>query len=397
MKHAGAEINHATAPWHDALEHVLRELARTAVVRDRAGGCARHERQLLRDSGLLALSVPHDLGGWDADWRATLDVVRRIARVDSSLAHLFAFHHLQLATVRLFGRPEQWQPWIEESVLRREFWGNALNPLDKGTRAEPDGNGGYWFTGSKRFCSGATDSDRLLASAFDAGGRLLIGVVPTPREGIAVLDDWDNIGQRQTDSGTVTFERVHIAREELLADPGPLSTPYACLRPLLAQSILAHIYLGIGEGALAAAREMTLASPRPWISSPAPSAREDLYVLAHYGDFWLALEGARALGERAANALDSAWQRGPALTEDERGTVAIAVTAFKVAASRAGLEVAHRLFEVTGARATTAELALDRYWRNVRVHTLHDPLDYKVRELGDWALNDRLPTPSFYS
>ena len=29
--------------------------------------------------------------------------------------------------------------------------------------------------------------------------------------------------------------------------------------------------------------------------------------------------------------------------------------------------------------------------------TLHDPLDYKVREVGDWALNGRYPTPGFYS
>jgi hypothetical protein len=28
---------------------------------------------------------------------------------------------------------------------------------------------------------------------------------------------------------------------------------------------------------------------------------------------------------------------------------------------------------------------------------LHDPVDYKVRELGDWALNHQLPKPSFYS
>ena len=55
------------------------------------------------------------------------------------------------------------------------------------------------------------------------------------------------------------------------------------------------------------------------------------------------------------------------------------------------------MFEVTGARATTAALRLDRFWRNLRVHTLHDPLDYKLRELGDWALNGNLPPPSFYS
>ncbi|WP_256351044.1 hypothetical protein, partial [Pseudomonas veronii] len=27
----------------------------------------------------------------------------------------------------------------------------------------------------------------------------------------------------------------------------------------------------------------------------------------------------------------------------------------------------------------------------------HDPVDYKLHELGDWALNQSLPTPTFYS
>ena len=120
-------------------------------------------------------------------------------------------------------------------------------------------------------------------------------------------------------------------------------------------------------------------------------------MLGHYGDFWLALEGARALMERAAIAFDDAWRRGTSLTENERGRVAIAVAAAKVATARASLDVTSRMFEVTGARATTAALRLDRYWRNLRVHTLHDPVDYKVRELGDWALNERMPVPTFYS
>ncbi|SAL05918.1 Acyl-CoA dehydrogenase-like protein [Caballeronia calidae] len=385
------------APWTEPLEAVLREWAQTAAARDKAGGTAFHERRLLRESGLLRLSVPAELGGDGAPWSTTLDVVRRMAQVDSSLAHLFAFHHLQLATIRLFGSDTQIRHWLGETVAQGWFWGNALNPLDKGTRALPDGAGGYVFDGRKSFCSGARDSDQLLASAFDGDGRLLIGATPTNRAGITVLDDWDNMGQRQTDSGTVIFESVPVAVDELLLHPGPLSSPFATLRPLLAQSILCHIYLGIGEGALQAARDATLAQTRPWIASQAERPAEDPYVIAHYGEIWVTLVGARLLVERAMQAFDRAWQRGLALTESERGEVAVAVATSKVAAARAGLDVANRMFEVTGARSTTAALRLDRFWRNVRVHTLHDPLDYKVRELGDWALNGRIPKPSFYS
>ena len=69
----------------------------------------------------------------------------------------------------------------------------------------------------------------------------------------------------------------------------------------------------------------------------------------------------------------------------------------KVATTRVGLDLSSQLFEVTGTRATHAALHLDRYWRHLRIQTLHDPVDYKLRELGDWALNRHLPSPSFYS
>ena len=77
--------------------------------------------------------------------------------------------------------------------------------------------------------------------------------------------------------------------------------------------------------------------------------------------------------------------------------MAVAIATAKVAANRHGLEVCSKVFEVTGARATHTAVGLDRHWRNLRTQSLHDPLDYKLQELGDWALNQNLPTPTFYS
>jgi alkylation response protein AidB-like acyl-CoA dehydrogenase len=205
------------------------------------------------------------------------------------------------------------------------------------------------------------------------------------------------MGQRQTDSGSATFERVRVEESELLLDPGPLSTPYACLRPLIAQLIFTHVFLGIAEGAFEEARQYTLKEARPWFRSSAATVGEDPYVLAHYGEFWVGLESTRLLVRRAAQLLDEAWSKGTALDAEERGRLAVAIATAKVAATRNGLDICNRLFEVTGARSTHAALRIDRYWRNLRTQTLHDPVDYKVRELGDWALNQQLPQPTFYS
>ncbi|MBW1248671.1 acyl-CoA dehydrogenase family protein [Pseudomonas tolaasii] len=374
------------------------EFALTAVERDERGGTPKAERDALRHSGLLALSIPTQYGGLGTRWSETLGIVREFAKVDSSIAHVFGFHHLMLATVRLFSRPDQWQPWFEQTARKNWFWGNALNPLDTRTVVK-DFGGWREFSGKKSFCSGASDSEMLIASAVDesAGGKLLIAAIPSGRSGITLHNDWNNIGQRQTDSGSASFERVRVEESELLLDPGPLSTPFACLRPLIAQLTFTHMFLGIAEGAFEEARSYTATETRAWHKSSAEDVRQDPYVLHHYGEFWVALEGVRLLVERAAELLDQAWAKGPNLSEHERGQLAIAIATAKVAATRQGLDLCSRLFEVTGARSTHASLRLDRHWRNLRTQTLHDPVDYKLHELGDWALNQSLPIPTFYS
>jgi alkylation response protein AidB-like acyl-CoA dehydrogenase len=390
-------LNARKAPL-DIARELASEFARTAVDRDARGGTPKAERDRLRNSGLLSLSIPGQFGGLDASWSETFEVVREFARVDSSIAHVFGFHHLMLATVRLFAQPSQWQTWFKLTASHNWFWGNTLNPLD--TRTVVKGRAGWReFSGQKSFCSGANDSEMLIASAVDeaAGGKLLIAAVPSGRTGITLHNDWYNMGQRQTDSGSVTFKRVRVEESDLLLDPGPLSTPFACLRPLIAQLHFANIFLGIAEGAFEEARTYTREESRPWFRSSATHAAQDPYVLSHYGDFWVALESTRLLVERAGRMLDEAWSRGPALTVEERGETAIAIATAKVAASRHGLALCSKVFEVTGARATHASVALDRHWRNLRTQSLHDPLDYKLHELGDWALNGTPPIPTFYS
>ncbi len=376
---------------------LARGFAQTAVARDAEGGTPKAERDALRQSRLLALAIPVELGGLGGSWSDMLAVVRILARADASIAHVYGFHHLTLATLRLFGEASQWQPWWEQTASRNWFWGNALNPLDTRTVATR-GGGCHVFSGKKSFCSGAIDSEMLVASALDeASGRLLIGALPTSRSGITLHNDWDSIGQRQTDSGSVSFERVRVETHELLLNPGPLSTPFACLRPLLAQLIFCHTFLGIAEGAFDEARGYTLSEARPWFKSGAARVAEDPYVLARYGEFWVGLEGVRLLVERAASRFDAAWRTGADLTAEDRGEVAVDIATAKVAATRAGLDLSSRIFEVTGARATHGALRLDRHWRNLRTQSLHDPLDYKLHELGDWALNGALPGPTFYS
>ncbi|MDR2031327.1 MAG: hypothetical protein LBP86_03505 [Azoarcus sp.] len=239
----------------------------------------------------------------------------------------------------------------------------------------------------------ALDTAKALAADFAR-----TAAIPTRREGIHIRDDWDNIGQRQTDSGSVAFERVTVRKDEIFLDPGPLSTPFASIRGLIGQLIFANLFLSIAEGAFQAAVDyLRRKETRPWFESLAPTAQTDPFILRHFGELWVRLEGARALTEKANARIDPVWVKAEALTAAERGEFALVIATAKVATTQVGLAVASRIFEPLGARATTNALAFDRFWRNLRTQTLHDPVDYKIRQLGDWIINETLPAPTFYS
>ncbi|WP_044845747.1 acyl-CoA dehydrogenase family protein [Burkholderia sp. USMB20] len=382
----------------DALARAIDALRATAAERDRAGGHAADEKQRLADAGLLTLAVPREFGGQEAEWPAIYDTIRRIARVDSALAHLVGFQILQVVSVDVWGSAAQRERYLRGTVEHRWWWGNAVNPLDTRLVATATPDGGYRLDGVKGFCSGTRGSQRMTVSAHDPEtGRAVFGVVPTDRDGITVNEDWDPIGQRQTDSGSVRFDGVTLAPDEVLHRSETPPTPRATLRTLVSQLVLTNLFVGLAEGALAEARDYVLEHGRPWINAGVAQASDDPYTLQRFGDMRVQAVAAAALADRAAVALQRAWSRHDALTADERAEVALAVSDAKIVAQRAALENGEALFDACGARATAASHGLDRFWRNARTHTLHDPLDYRLRDVGRFALTGELPQASLYT
>jgi len=379
-------------------DQLAAELARTAVERDRAGGHAALERERIRASGLLALSIPVEYGGAGSDWATVYQTLRRLARVDSALAHVYGFHHLQIAGLYLYGDTAQQSLWLHRTIEHGLFWGNALNPLDTRTLAV-ETNSGFVLNGSKNFCSGSVGSDALTISAWhEPTATALIGVLPTRRAGVTVNADWDAFGQKQTDSGTVDFNAVALHAHEVIQRPGIVATPWATLRSCIAQLVMANLYLGIAEGAFEAATGYSRDRARAWFASGVATSLDDPFIQKRYGELWVLLRPAQVLADIAAQELDRTLALGPdAVTATDRGRVAIAIAEAKVTAHRAALEIGTQLFDITGASATAARNGFDRFWRNARVHTLHDPLDYKLRDLGRYAASGRLPDPTAYS
>ncbi len=376
---------------------VSQALAANAIERDRLGGIPQEEIELLKKSGLLLLSVPQEYGGIGATWSETYKVVQTLSKADGSLGQLYTNHVTLTVLGEVIGRMGQAEQFYRLTGERNLFWANALNGRDARLKITPDGNN-YIVNGIKSFGTGVAVGDlNVIAAVCEGVEAPFIFVLPKDRKGITYNYDWHNMGQRRTVSGSYTFDDVSVTPEEILGPPPVPESAFPTLIFLVAQLSKTFVYLGIAEGALEVAREYTLTNTRPWISSGVDKAANDPYIIYHYGELWTELQAAIALAERAAQKIDEGWQRSVKLTFEERGQIAIAVSAAKAFAAKAGLEVTNRIFEVTGARATAERYGFDRYWRDLRTFTLHDPVDYKLRDVGNWLLNDIFPTPSQYS
>jgi alkylation response protein AidB-like acyl-CoA dehydrogenase len=159
----------------------------------------------------------------------------------------------------------------------------------------------------------------------------------------------------------------------------------------------AAIFTGLAIGALDEAADYARSKSRPWIESTDQRPQNDPLILERYGQLWIDVQSARTLTERAVAAVDAARERGTNLSWTQRGEAVTLANAARVHAGEIALNVSSRLFEITGARSSAREHGLDRFWRDARTLSLHDPLRNKLVQIGDHALNGVDPVPGFYS
>jgi alkylation response protein AidB-like acyl-CoA dehydrogenase len=353
----------------------------------------------LKAAGLLNALHPKEIGGGGLDWVDGLRLVRILARGESAIGQLLGYHFVNSQYISwAVDDPALAHRLALETVEKSLYWGAAVNPRDPGLVLTRQGDR-YVLNGRKTFSTGARISDRINANAA-FGDQLASFAVSTDRPGYIANDDWDNIGQRLSDSGSVVFEDFPVYESDFilpLASPDAPPKVQATFNTPLIQLVFANFYIGTAEGALGEALDYVRDTTRPWITSGVERAADDPYILERVGEFQASLKAAAALADTSALAVQTALDRGPQVTERERGEAAVEAYASKVNATHVSLEITARIFELMGARATAGHYGFDRYWRNVRTHTLHDPVFYKAREVGDFALNNRIPGVSLYS
>ncbi len=384
----------------EALGRLADELAPTIVERDREGTAPFGEVARLRATGILPALVPREFGGGGLDWVTVFRALRPVIRVDGGLGHVFAYHFVNSWRLQLNENQQVIDDLQRQLAAEHLFWGGAGNPRDAGLQLTP-APGGYTVTGRKFFATGAQVSDRVTASGtrVDTGEKLAI-IIDSTQPGVVHHDDWSNIGQRLSASGSVSFQGAFVPDAHVLGfgeQSGPRYRPFASLSILPFQLAMNHLHVGIAEGALAAAADYVRTTTTPWSTSGVERAVDDPYIRELIGELTAATRAADALTWRGTELLSAAAERRWELGDEERGEVAGEIAAGKVVTTKTVLDVTSRLFELTGARATGESYGFDRFWRNARTITLHDPVAYKAQEVGDHALTGAYPTPSGYS
>ncbi|NDK31495.1 acyl-CoA dehydrogenase family protein [Nesterenkonia haasae] len=389
------EVQH----WSQVAEHVAETLAQDAVARDRANETPYAETKLLKESGLVTLLIPQEYGGGGAHWSTAFEAVRILARADASIAQLLAYHYINAGNIVFtIAHPEKRERWYRDTVAGQWIWGDSVNPTDPDLRLEPAG-GGWVLTGKKRYSTGSVVGDALLVNArITAGpeeGKVLTFVLENGRKGVNYVDDWDFLGQRLSSSNTVTYDQVDVRPDDVL--DALSDEPYSTLVTAGIQLAFGNLYLGIAEGALGKARELINARPNSWFLSPAEKYRHDPFVQRLVGDFKAQTAAVAALAGQVNRRFEDVVALGNGVSAQLRGELAVEIAELKVVSSDVATQLTHQIFEATGTSSTASKHGFDLYWRNIRTHSLHDPVDYKKLEVGAHFLNDELQPLSLYT
>ncbi|MFF0500664.1 SfnB family sulfur acquisition oxidoreductase [Nocardia aobensis] len=402
----------SAAQAHETAARLAAQFAVDAARRDSARELPHRELDQLSASGLLAVTVPAEFGGADLAPAQVAEVFRLLAAADPNIAQIPHSHFVYLNLLRLAGTRAQRERYFGR-VLAGARIANAQSERTSATIAEigttvrpADGefvDGEFRIDGIKFYCTGSLFADLLavLTRLDDPDGRSgldpgeYIAFLPADTAGVTIVDDWNGIGQRTTGSGTVTFDAVRVSADQLIPRAAAVRAPTGY--GAFAQLLHVAIDVGIARGALDAATEFVRTKSRPWFEAGVDRASEDPLVIQRIGELAVTVAAAEATFEVAGRTVDrvvAQTNNGGLDTETAAALAAeasIAVATAKITSDRAANEVSAALFEVSGTRSAAADLDLDRFWRNARTHTLHDPVRWKYQHIGRAVLNGTPP------
>lgn len=378
------------------------QLREGAGERDRARRFPTTETGWLKESGLCSLLVPEEVGGLGGDARDLAHVLTALSEGDPSVAQMFLIHMYGIALINgVHASDDVRKRYYERLVDDGMFISNAFSEVgtktvfDYSVSLEPNDDETWTLSGSKFYCTGSHAGDVFYVLGLrdaDPEPEFLVAIVERDADGLTINDDWSGMGQKTTASGSMDFDSVQVPAESVFTIDH-FNTPDA-LFGSLGQCMFSAILLGIARAALADAGDYVRTRSRPWPHAEVERATEDPYVVHTIGQMQTQVSAADAMLERAIDVRLSALEN---LSPEVRDRASVAAAQAKIVTGQAALDVSESLFQVCGAGSVLEKFGYDRHWRNARTLTLHDPVAYKVKLVGDYVLNGTSPPISVYT
>lgn len=349
------------------------------------------EIDLFSQKGLGGMRIPKQYGGAFVANKTLAHVFRIINKADSSVGQIPQNQIALLNMIEIMGTEEQKQ-FIYNEILKGKRLANGgpeRNTKDTKTLATTltFENGRYFVDGEKFYSTGSSFAHWLAIKAIHPEGHVVLTIVDRNAEGVEVIDNWNGFGQRTTSSGTVKLQHVEV--DPLLIFDERLLGNQPSYRGAYSQLMQVAIDVGIAEAAFADTLT-AVQKARPIVDAQVEKASLEHYTLQEVGKSSVLLDAAILLLDEAAEYLDELDQL-EAVTDEQAAKASILVAEAKVYANDAALHISEKLLELGGSRSSLSQHNLDQHWRNARVHTLHDPIRWKLHALGDYYLNHKLP------
>jgi SfnB family sulfur acquisition oxidoreductase len=369
---------------------LARGFASDAVARDRERRLPIAEVERSSQSGLWAITVPKEYGGAGVSAATLAEVTAILSETDASIGQIPQNHFYMVEALRLSGSEAQKRHYFAR-ILDGDRLGNAFTeigtktPVDYKTRFSTH-EGRLLLTGQKFYATGSLFAHILVVVAKDETDRIHIVFVERATPGVELIDDWSSFGQRSTGSGTVILDDVEITpsqvvdHQRLFEEPSPMGP--------VAQIIHAAVQVGVARGAFDEMVRYVRAHARPFFELDIAHGYEDPHTIHAAGDVAIRVHAANALMRRAGEYVDRAIARP---TAESVAAASIAVAEAKALGTEAALLASTKLIELGGSRSTLEAYGLDRFWRNARVHSLHDPVRWKYHHVGNFYLNHQNP------
>lgn len=393
-KDQSQQLAHAHRIQSDAealeIAQALAEQFKTdAILRDAERILPFEEIEAYSQSGLWAITVPKQYGGADVSSLTVAKIIALMSGVDGSIGQIPQNHFYALEVLRNTGTEQQKQKLYAE-VLQGARFGNALAEFKTKTASQKQTaiqktEGGFLIDGEKFYCTGSLFAHRIPTLVKDEQEREFLAFVPRNSEGLQLIDDWTGFGQKTTGSGTVKFNHVFVAQEDVI----PFDTAFT--EPTLVGPFAQIMHAAIETGIARAAFEESLVrirQARPWIDSGVSTATADPLTLFELGRLIVDVRASEVLLKQAAQSIDVAKPQ-PTIANIAKASLDVAKV--RAHSTETALKVSSKLIELAGSRGSQRQDGLDRFWRNARVHTLHDAARWKYYFIANHVLNGVLP------